>query len=918
MTKLKTTKKLSIIKVNSPNKLQKKIEKQYNIAINEKSTNNKRNKKRKLEEFEILGGAADDTTIKKKLVNLDNDTKLNLCYTKDDITCPICFENYFEKEDWFQINTCGHCICKNCENVLFTSDHNIITSMPGIKSIHNWWTSKKQCPVCMVDIDFKKQYHIKDGCYVIDNVELFKYQINTIKLDDNLKSFIIEPIYRINKFNKQPYEEVFQLLKDIDNLDKIELHTPYKKPPENLQNIKALKKLTIVGPHLEDFENNIPIVEELKISKAPLKYVPRFFYNSQIQSLTKLCIEKCPSLFDNNDDIFSYIQKYSKLEHLSLNKNNIAKIPDGLFDNLIQLKTLSLHENKLTGNLPSSFKSCTNLQNISLSYNQFNDVPKPLKMMITENKLPYLQKMFLSGNNISSVPNELLEHKEMKVLHVATNMWNQSFKNIPGSFELEYIMSKLRTIKFIKKNAESAEAALERARKILFQATENFEDIKRLNNIVNSSFSTHSPSPENTFNECARELRELFNNIKNGFKFRLNPFSDELYKKQEVNRNGDCFYLAFYNGYRDLYNKQTNKDGWIDPINIKPSETNLVYANANGMRANIVDEKKFPNLPQNVKDIVKENQKWVEDPVIPEFAKIFGVHIAVWINNEYTWLIYQPNEELSVNFIKSNEKVVFLFLESNGAYVHNNKYSIGTHFQSLIPKKNKKDDLFFNIIPKLPSPQGQGQNPGQNPGPNQGQQPGPNQRQNSKGQNQRQQSSNQQGPNTQGQGANNKIMQYINKFNKTLKKNAGYILTLLDDKNKNDEVEFISKCFENLRKSKKKKYNTFTKIKKELFPGTEDVNFKIPAEINEFFTNIYNDKVNLKKLLGEITIPPNTTQAGGTDNEMNKIKDEMKQIFERAESQNNKTKSSLNNLIQKVNTANTQFGNFRKIGKNCC
>ncbi|XP_050220228.1 probable inactive receptor kinase RLK902 [Mercurialis annua] len=127
-----------------------------------------------------------------------------------------------------------------------------------------------------------------------------------------------------------------------------------------------------------------------------------------------------------------------------------GQLPDGIFSNLTQLRTLSLRLNALTGHLPSDLAACTSLRNLYLQGNLFSgEIPEFLfglhdlvRLNLGENNFSgeispgfgnfsRLRTLFLESNSLSgSLPD--LNLKKLEQFNVSNNILNGS---IPVRFK---------------------------------------------------------------------------------------------------------------------------------------------------------------------------------------------------------------------------------------------------------------------------------------------------------------------------------------------------------------------------------------------------------------------------------------------------------------------------------------------------
>nr|ABB21034.1 variable lymphocyte receptor A [Eptatretus burgeri] len=118
--------------------------------------------------------------------------------------------------------------------------------------------------------------------------------------------------------------------------------------------------------------------------------------------------------------------RLSKLTYLSLDNNQLQTLPEGVFDQLVELDELYLQYNKLKS-LPSKiFDSLTKLTWLSLQYNKLQSLPNGVF-----HNLPLLKELYLSYNQLRSVPNRAFDSlSNIKTLWLQSNPWDCSCKDI--------------------------------------------------------------------------------------------------------------------------------------------------------------------------------------------------------------------------------------------------------------------------------------------------------------------------------------------------------------------------------------------------------------------------------------------------------------------------------------------------------
>uniref|UniRef100_A0A3Q3VN70 Uncharacterized protein n=1 Tax=Mola mola TaxID=94237 RepID=A0A3Q3VN70_MOLML len=121
----------------------------------------------------------------------------------------------------------------------------------------------------------------------------------------------------------------------------------------------------------------------------------------------------------------------ASLEHLSLSRNRISKIPAGVFIGLDKLNLLDLQGNKLMDEAVTevSLKGLNNLVQINLAKNQLSRMPLGLP--------PTTTQLFLDGNNIEKISANYfkglpkvaflrLNHNKLSSSGIPKNVFNMS------------------------------------------------------------------------------------------------------------------------------------------------------------------------------------------------------------------------------------------------------------------------------------------------------------------------------------------------------------------------------------------------------------------------------------------------------------------------------------------------------------
>nr|WLJ60638.1 variable lymphocyte receptor E VLRE0024 [Petromyzon marinus] len=122
-------------------------------------------------------------------------------------------------------------------------------------------------------------------------------------------------------------------------------------------------------------------------------------------------------------------------ELLTLHNNQLMALPDGVFDQLVNLNALYLYKNQLKSLPPRVFDSLTKLTTLSLSTNQLQSIPKGVFDRLTN-----LQELTLYNNKLQSVPDGTFDCLfSLQDIWLQDNPWNCE------SCDILYLSSWLRS-----------------------------------------------------------------------------------------------------------------------------------------------------------------------------------------------------------------------------------------------------------------------------------------------------------------------------------------------------------------------------------------------------------------------------------------------------------------------------------------
>ncbi|XP_022718160.1 probable LRR receptor-like serine/threonine-protein kinase At3g47570 [Durio zibethinus] len=119
-----------------------------------------------------------------------------------------------------------------------------------------------------------------------------------------------------------------------------------------------------------------------------------------------------------SDQIPSFIFKISSLKKIYLQDNSLSgSLPDDLCSHLPELEVLYFFKNELSGYIPSCIGTCSKLQKLALSGNQFNGfIPRNI------GNLTQLREVFLGLNNIEGeIPASIFNISSLTIVSLSQN-----------------------------------------------------------------------------------------------------------------------------------------------------------------------------------------------------------------------------------------------------------------------------------------------------------------------------------------------------------------------------------------------------------------------------------------------------------------------------------------------------------------
>ncbi|XP_054608807.1 keratocan [Dunckerocampus dactyliophorus] len=199
-----------------------------------------------------------------------------------------------------------------------------------------------------------------------------------------------------------PYDELMAQIQACPQ----QCHCPPNFPRAVYCDNKGLKSIPQIPPftwYLYLQNNQIQVLSADALRNATqLRWINLSRNKITSEGVEKGTLDAMPRLehLYMDDNLLSWVPfpLPASLERLSLCRNRISKIPDGVFLGLDKLTLLDLQGNKLMDDAVTevSLKGLSNLVQINLAKNQLSSMPLGLP--------PTTTQLFLDGNNIDKIP----------------------------------------------------------------------------------------------------------------------------------------------------------------------------------------------------------------------------------------------------------------------------------------------------------------------------------------------------------------------------------------------------------------------------------------------------------------------------------------------------------------------------------
>eukprot|EP01125_Pyxidicula_operculata_P012037 TRINITY_DN3943_c3_g1_i1.p1 TRINITY_DN3943_c3_g1~~TRINITY_DN3943_c3_g1_i1.p1 ORF type:complete len:673 (-),score=135.87 TRINITY_DN3943_c3_g1_i1:54-2072(-) len=165
-------------------------------------------------------------------------------------------------------------------------------------------------------------------------------------------------------------------------------------------------------------------LEEVNFGRNKITKLPENFF--ELRNLS-VCSFKCNSI----SEISPKISNLQILTILDLSSNNISELPNEFYESCLDISTLNLYGNKISS-LPDNFRNLTRLRQIYLGYNNITSFP-----FLDDCYFGYLEELFLNGNPISQIPENIVDNAgSLRYLYLN----NMKLKSIPHQIgQLAYL-----------------------------------------------------------------------------------------------------------------------------------------------------------------------------------------------------------------------------------------------------------------------------------------------------------------------------------------------------------------------------------------------------------------------------------------------------------------------------------------------
>lgn len=293
-----------------------------------------------------------------------------------------------------------------------------------------------------------------------------------------------------------------------------------------------LSRLTLENDQLESLPSGLSAATRLRslhVHRNPIKFLKGVL---QLPALT-VCDLRLNAIETIDEE---FLSASPELQHLLLSGNYIQHLPNRLFENTRQLKTVEIRNNRITA-INSLFHGLRDLQTLDLSHNMITDVE-----MLLKSKMPYLQIINFEGSRLGVIREFEPSYEAIEVLLLGdcgiTEVEPGAFKALENMIRLtlsnnsisrldESVFSKDSKLEFLAlsdNNLTSVTGTFNRTRRLkelklssnmIHDITDAFKGLTLLRKIsMRSNLVTHIPDDAFSDNSELAEINLSENKIR--------------------------------------------------------------------------------------------------------------------------------------------------------------------------------------------------------------------------------------------------------------------------------------------------------------------------------------------------------------------------------------------------------------------
>ncbi|XP_044004106.1 carboxypeptidase N subunit 2-like [Aphidius gifuensis] len=183
---------------------------------------------------------------------------------------------------------------------------------------------------------------------------------------------------------------------------------------------------------------------DIDLGGRNLAFIPKDLFTG-FTNLKGLCLR----LDLDYNNLTALSSSLEKLETLDLSYNQLNSIQPGTFNNLLNLKHLSLQENHLTSLPKNIFTGLKNLESLNIGLNRLNYLESSTFVGLSK-----LRQLWIGYNNLTTLPKDIfygLDNLEMLALHSNQLKYLES-STFNGLLKLEFLHMEENNLTTLPKN----------------------------------------------------------------------------------------------------------------------------------------------------------------------------------------------------------------------------------------------------------------------------------------------------------------------------------------------------------------------------------------------------------------------------------------------------------------------------------